>query len=54
MKIFFICVTAYILFLMHYQNPYKSTYNRKDEDIEIVLFVLGMFYAALHMLFVFI
>ena len=33
MKIFFICVTAYILFLMHYQNPYKSTYNRKDEDI---------------------
>jgi ER lumen protein retaining receptor len=33
MKIFFICVTAYILYLMHFQNPYKSTYNRKNEDI---------------------
>ena len=33
MKIFFICVTTYILFLMHYQNPYKITYNRKTEDV---------------------
>lgn len=32
MKILFILVTLYILFLMHFQAPYKNTYNRKTED----------------------
>ena len=33
MKILFIGVTLYILYLMHYKIPLKNTYNRKTEDI---------------------
>lgn len=32
MKILFISVTIYILFLMHIKLPYKNTYNRATED----------------------
>ena len=31
MKLSFICVTAFILFLIHFQTPYKNTYNRKED-----------------------
>ena len=32
MKILFIAITLYILYLMHLKTPYKNTYNRKTED----------------------
>ena len=31
MKLSFIYVTAFILFLIHFQTPYKNTYNRKED-----------------------
>ena len=33
MKILFIGASAFILFLMHFKQPYKNTYLRKTEDI---------------------
>ena len=32
MKITFIAITIYILYLMHFKSPYKNSYNRKVED----------------------
>jgi hypothetical protein len=33
MKILFILASAFILFLMHFKQPYKNTYLRNTEDI---------------------
>ena len=33
MKLLFISASAFILYLMHLKDPFKSTYDRKNEDI---------------------
>ena len=33
MKILFISASAFILYLMHLKDPFKNTYDRKNEDI---------------------
>ena len=33
MKILFILASAFILYLMHFQQPYKNTYKRQTENI---------------------
>ena len=46
MKILFISASIFILYLMHYKQPYKNTYLRKTEDIfphiYLIIFALIM------------
>ncbi len=46
MKILFIGISAFILYLMHFKAPFKSTYDRKGEDtfphIYLIPFALVM------------
>ena len=46
MKILFIAASIFILYLMHYKQPYKNTYPRKTEDtfphVYLIIFALIM------------
>ena len=46
MKLLFIGASGFILYLMHFQPPYKNTYDRKNEDVfphfYLIIFALVM------------
>ena len=50
MKILFISASAFILYLMHLKDPFKSTYDRKNEDIFPHLYLI--LFAAIMTLFI--
>ena len=42
MKLLFIGASIFILYLMHFKDPFKSTYDRKNEDTFPHVFIMGI------------